>query len=145
LLLSNRCPWIAAIVIINIIAIGSGGGIIAIAVAITVAIAISTIAIIAVIIDIALSMLLCCCCQNVGGATFLGTYLTYSYVGNLARPLVICGNEFLVITIPLTGSQQTQNLTINHWWKRVKTKGGATTNADNHGNTLGVASTYGNL
>ncbi len=88
--LSNRRPQIAAIIVINIVAVRSSGGIIAIAVAIT--ITVSPISIAAVIINLALSTLLCHCCQ-MGGSSFLGTYPTYSYVGYLARPLVVYGNE----------------------------------------------------
>ncbi len=89
--LSNRRPQIAAVVVIDIVAIGSGGGIIAVAVA--VAVAISPIAIIAVIVDVASLTSLRHHHQNGGGASFFGTYPTYSYVGYSARPLVVCGNE----------------------------------------------------
>jgi hypothetical protein len=89
--LSNRRPRIAAIVVIDIVAVGSGGGIIAVAVA--VAVAVSPIAIVAVIVDVASSMSLRHRHRNGGGASFLGTYPTYSYVGYSARPLVVCGND----------------------------------------------------
>jgi hypothetical protein len=78
--------------VIDIVAVGRrGGGIIAITVA--VAVAISTIAIVVIILKVALSTLLCQRCRNGGGASFLGTYLTYSYVENFAGLLVVCGNK----------------------------------------------------
>jgi hypothetical protein len=89
--LSNRRPQIAAVVVIDIVAVGSGGGIISIAV--TVAVTISPITIVAVILDVALLMSLRHRCRNGGEASFLGSYPTYSYVGYSARPLVVCGNE----------------------------------------------------
>ncbi len=89
--LSNRHPQMAAVVVIDIVSVGSGGGIITIAGA--VAVPICPISIVAIIVNVASSTLLCHRCRNGGGASFLGTYPTYSYVGYLARPLVVCGNE----------------------------------------------------
>ncbi len=76
LLLSNRRPRTAAVIIINIVSVGSGSGIIAVAVA--VAIAISPITIVAVIINVALSTLLRHRRQNGGGK--FPWYLSYVFL-----------------------------------------------------------------
>jgi hypothetical protein len=55
---SYRRPQNAAVVVIDILSVGSGGGIITIAITIAVIAAVSTIALIAVIVDVALTTLL---------------------------------------------------------------------------------------
>jgi hypothetical protein len=97
---SNHRPRIAAVVVIDIVSLGSSGSIIAITVA--VALAVSTIAIIAVIVDVASSMLFRHLHQNGGGK--FPWYLSYKFLcwkfGKAA-----CGlwkRVFLVITIEAT-------------------------------------------
>jgi hypothetical protein len=58
---SSLCPQNAAIVVIDIVSVGSGGGIVTIAITIAVITAVSTIAVVAVIVDIAQMTLLCHC------------------------------------------------------------------------------------
>jgi hypothetical protein len=74
--LSNCHPRIAAVVVINIVAVGSGGGIISVAVA--VAVAVSPIAIIAVIVNVASLTSLCHRRQNGGGQISLVLILRIS-------------------------------------------------------------------
>ncbi len=72
---SSHCrPCNAAVVVIDIVAIGSGGRIITIAVAVAIAVAVSSIAVSAVFVNVASTTLPChCCCRRafwrpIGGA-----------------------------------------------------------------------------